>query len=175
MPTAKKVETIEELRKKISDASHLFFTNFAGLTVEETTKLRRELRKDGTTCVVVKNTLFSIAAGKELAELAEPYLKGPTAVVFTGEDPVAPAKALRDFANEYKKLDVKAAYIEGRIVDAKQVDALAAMPPKTVLQATLLGLLQSPMRGLVTVLSENQRGFVRVLDAHREQRAAAGE
>jgi large subunit ribosomal protein L10 len=174
MPTAKKAETIEQLRQKIAASSHLFFTDYAGLTVEDTTKLRSELRKDGTKYAIVKNTLFSIAAGKELAEQIEPFLKGPTAVVFTGEDPVAPAKALNDFAIESKKLKVKAAIIEGRLVDAAQIKVLASMPSKLQLQAQLLGVLQSPMRGLVTVLAGNQTGLVRVLDGIREKKEAAG-
>lgn len=175
MPTAKKAETIEHLRERITAASHLFFTDYAGLTVEETTKLRGELRKDGTTYAIVKNTLFSRAAGEELAAKIEPFLAGPTAVVFSGPDPVAPAKALRDFADDSKKLKIKAAVIEGQVIDAKQIAALAAMPSKLQLQTQLVGILASPFRGLVTVLSGNQRGLVRVLDGIREKKAAQGE
>jgi large subunit ribosomal protein L10 len=153
----------------------MFFTNYAGLTVSEVTKLRGALRKDGTTYAIVKNTLFSRAAGPELAEKIEPFLKGPTAVVFSGIDPVAPAKALRDFADESKKMTIKAALIEGRIIDAQQIAALAAMPSKVQLQTQLVGLLASPLRGLVTVLAGNQSGFVRVLDGYRQKREAAGE
>jgi large subunit ribosomal protein L10 len=171
MPTAKKEATIEELRRRLTSSKHLFFTDYAGLTVEEISQLRTGLRKDGNTYGVVKNTLFSIAAGKELAEKLAPFLAGPTAVVFAGEDPVAPAKALKTFSDDVKRIGVKAAYIDGRIVGADQVNALASLPPKTALQATLLRLLTSPTRGLVTVLSANRSGFVRVLDARAKQLA----
>jgi large subunit ribosomal protein L10 len=175
MPTAKKEATIEELRQKLGSSKNLFFTNYAGLTVGDITKLRNELRKDGSsTYGVIKNTLFSIAAGDDLAKKFEAYLAGPTAIVFAGEDPVAPAKALKTFGDANKPVDVKAAYIDGRIVDAAAVAHLASLPPKIELLARLVGSLKSPLYGLVTVLSGNQSGLVRVLNSIREQKEAAG-
>jgi large subunit ribosomal protein L10 len=171
MPTAKKEATIEELRKRLGAAKHLFFTNYSGLTVGEMSKLRNELRRDGSTYAVVKNTLFSIAAGDELAAQLESFLAGPTGVIFSTEDPVAPAKALKTFSDDVKKIDVKAAYIDGKIVDAAGVAVLASLPPKAEVQAKLLGLLTSPMRGLVGVLSANRSGLVRVFDARAKQLA----
>jgi large subunit ribosomal protein L10 len=173
MPTAKKEATIEELRARIAGSKNLFFTNYSGLTVEEITKLRTELRKSGDTYAVIKNTLFSIAAGEEIAKSLEAFLAGPTGVVFAGEDPVAPAKALKTFSDSTKPLEVKAAWIDGKVVDAAQVGALAALPPKIELLARLVGSLKSPLYGLVYVLSGNQSGLVRALNAIREQKAAA--
>jgi large subunit ribosomal protein L10 len=172
MPTAKKERAVAELRERLGASQNLFLTDYTGLTVDEITKLRGELRKDGNTYSVVKNTLFSIAAG-DLAKQLESYLAGPTGIVFAGADPVAPAKVLKNFSDTTKKIGVKAAYIDGNVVGAAQVDALAKLPPKTELIAKLVGTLANPLRGLVTVLSGNQRGLVRVLDAIREQRAAA--
>ena len=173
MPTAKKETTIEELKQRISASPNMFFTDYAGLTVAEITKLRGELRKDGNTYAVVKNTLFKIAAGDELAKQVEGFLAGPTAIVFSGADPVAPAKTLKLFSDATKPVTVKAAYIDGRLVDKAQVAVLASLPSKTELLARLVGSLASPMRGLVTVLSGNQSGLVRVLNALREKKAAA--
>jgi large subunit ribosomal protein L10 len=175
MPTAKKEATIEALRQKIGSSKNLFFTNYAGLTVGDITKLRNELRKDGSsTYGVVKNSLFSIAAGDDLASKFESYLTGPTAIVFAGEDPVAPAKALKTFGDANKPVEVKAAYIDGQLVDAKGVAQLAALPPKIELLSRLVGSLKSPISGLVYVLSGNQSGLVRVLNQVREQKEAAG-
>jgi len=171
MPTAKKEATIEELRVKLAGAKNLFFTNYAGLTVQQITKLRTELRKDGTTYAVVKNTLFSRAAGDELAATLEGVLAGPTGVVFAGDDPVAPAKALKTFADDNKTLDVKGAFVDGKLVDKNAFLALASLPPKAELQAKVLGLLSSPMRGLVGVLAANPSGLVRVLSAREKQLA----
>ncbi len=174
MPTAKKAATIEELRERIAGSKNLFFTNSSGLTVEEITKLRNELRKDGSTATygVVKNTLFSIAAGETVAKELEAFLAGPTGVVFGGDDPVAPAKALKAFS-AIKPVEIKAAWIDGKIATPADVTALASLPPKQELLAKLVGSLKSPLFGLVRVLSGNQSGLVRVLEAIREQKAAA--
>lgn len=174
MPTAKKEAAITQLRDRLSNSKNLFFTNYAGLTVEQITKLRTELRKDGSTYSVVKNTLFSIAAGDDLAKQIERFMAGPTGVVFAGEDPVAPAKAIKQFSDDVKTLEVKAAFIDGALVGAAQVNALAALPPKDQLIAKMIGSLASPLRGLVTVLSGNTSGLVRALNALREQREVAG-
>jgi len=174
MPTAKKEAAVQELRDRLAGSPNLFLTDFQGLTVEEITKLRGELRKDGTTYSVVKNTLFRRAAGDKLASELDRFLAGPTGIVFAGKDPVAPAKALKQFTDERKKLAIKAAYVDGKLVDASQVAVLASLPPKTELLAKLVGTLAGPMRGLVTVLSGNQSGLVRVLNQVREQKEAAG-
>ena len=173
MPTAKKEAAIAQLRERISGAGNLFFTNYAGLTVDEITRLRGELRKDGSSYAVAKNTLFAIAAGDELAKQLEQFLHGPTAIVFAGNDPVAPAKAIKKFSDDVKPVQVKAAFIEGRVVDAAQVQALAALPSREELIAKMVGSIASPLRGLVTVLSGNQSGLVRALNAIREKKEAA--
>ena len=173
MPTAKKEAAIEELRERLAASKSLFFTNYAGLTVGQLKKLRTELRKDGTTYSVVKNTLFARAAGDELAAALENILSGPTGVAFAGEDPSAPAKALKTFADESKLLEIKAAYVDGRVIDKSAVTALASLPPKQALQAQVLGMLTSPLRGLVGVLAANPAGFVRVLSAREKQIAQA--
>jgi large subunit ribosomal protein L10 len=172
MPTAKKEATIDELREKIASAKNLFFTNYQGLTVGEISKLRNELRKGGSTYGVVKNTLFKRAASDELAAQLDEILAGPTGVVFAGDDPVAPAKALKTFSDQTKLVDVKAAFIDGKLVDKAQVLALAALPPKQELYARLVATLSSPLYGLVYVLSGNQSGLVRVLNAIREKKSA---
>jgi large subunit ribosomal protein L10 len=174
MPTARKETAVQELRERLAGSQNLFLTDFAGLTVEEITKLRGELRKDGSTYAVVKNTLFKIAAGEDIAKQLDAFLAGPTGIVFAGTDPVAPAKAIKQFADDSKKLGIKAAYIDGKLVDKKQIETLASLPPKIELVAKLVGTLANPLRGLVTVLSGNQSGLVRVLNAIREQKEAAG-
>lgn len=174
MPTAKKEAAIGELKERLEQSGNLFFTNYAGLTVEEITRLRDELRKDGSSYSVAKNTLFSIAAGDDLAGKLEQFLHGPTAIVFAGSDPVAPAKALKKFSDDVKPIEVKAAYIEGRVVDAAAVKALAALPSRDELIAKAVGSIASPLRGLVTVLNGNLSGLARVLNSIREQKEAAG-
>ncbi|HEY9084484.1 MAG TPA: 50S ribosomal protein L10 [Candidatus Tyrphobacter sp.] len=173
MPTARKEAAIAELREKLAGAKHLILTDYTGLSVGDITRLRGDLRKDGNAYAVVKNTLFRIAAGEEVAGALEAFLAGPTGIVFAASDPVSPAKALKTFGDTVKAIAVKAAFIDGKIVDAKQVAVLASLPSKEELLTRLVGSLASPMRGLVTVLSGNQRGLVRVLNAVREQKLAA--
>ncbi len=172
MPTARKEAAIADLAEKLAAAKSLFLTDYTGLTVDEITRLRGELRKDGNSYSVVKNTLFRIAGG-ELATRLESVLAGPTGIVFAGADPVAPAKALKTFSDTVKRVAVKAAYIDGQVVDARQVEQLAKLPPKSELIAMLVRTLANPIRGLVTVLSGNQSGLVRVLERIREQKAGA--
>jgi large subunit ribosomal protein L10 len=172
MPTARKEAAITALSEKLAASKNLFFTDYSGLSVADITKLRGELRKGGDTYAVVKNTLFRIAAG-DLAGQVESFLSGPTGIVFAGDDPVAPAKALKTFSDTVKRVGIKAAYIDGKVVDAGQVDILARIPPRLQLLATLVGTLANPIRGLVTVLSGNQSGLVRALNAIREQKASA--
>ena len=169
MPTARKESTINELSERIAGAKNLILTDYAGLTVDEITRLRGELRKDGNSYSVVKNTLFRIAAG-DLAKQLEQFLAGPTGIVFAGQDPVAPAKAIKTFSDTVKRVAIKAAYIDGQVVGAAQVEQLAKLPPKIELIASLVGTLANPLRGLVTVLSGNQSGLVRVLNAIREKK-----
>jgi large subunit ribosomal protein L10 len=171
MPTAKKEQTIEELRSRLAGSKYLFFTDYSKLTVADVTKLRGELRKSGDSYAVVKNTLFAIAAGSELAERLEAHLSGPTGVIFASEDPVSPAKALKKFSDDVKPIKIKAAYVDGKVLAPSDVATLAAMPPKLELQAKVLGLLASPMRGFVGVLAANPSGFVRVLSAREKQLA----
>ena len=102
------------------------------------------------------------------------FLAGPTGIVFAGVDPVAPAKALKQFTDERKKLSIKAAYIDGQLVDAKRVAVLASLPPKIELLAKLVGTLANPLRGLVTVLQGNQSGLVRVLNPDPRAKRSRG-
>ncbi len=171
MPIPRKETAVQDLHNRLAAAQSLFFTDYAGLTVDEITKLRGELRKNGNSYRVVKNTLFRIACG-DLATQLENVLAGPTGVVFAGNDPIAPAKALKTFSDTVKKIGIKAAYIDGKLVTASEVNALALLPSKTELIAKLVGSLASPLRGFVTVLSGNLSGLARVLSAIREQKEA---
>ena len=171
MPTAKKEATIEELRARLAGSANLFFTNHAGLTVGQITKLRGELRKDGSTFAVVKNSLFSRAADEGLAKSLTEILAGPTAIVFAGSDPVGPAKALKTFSDGVRAVEIKGAYVDGKLIDANAVKTLASLPSKTELQARVLGLLIAPARNVLGVLSANHGGFARVLSARAKQLA----
>ncbi len=94
-------------------------------------------------------------------------------MVFAPADPVAPAKALKSFSDGVKPLEVKAAYVDGQVIDAAQVSALASLPSKAQLQAQVLGMLAGPIRGFVGVLAANPGGLVRLFAARTAQLDAA--
>jgi large subunit ribosomal protein L10 len=172
-PRPEKVAEVEELQNRLQSAAVVILTDYRGLSVGEIGALRAKLRDAAIDYRVTKNTLLGRAA--ELAGVAglEPYLVGPTAVVFGQDDPGAPARILQEFIRQYRKLEIKGGVVEGQALDSRGVQSLASLPTKLELMASLLGVIQGPMRGLVTVLTGPQRGLVTALDALRKQREEA--
>lgn len=169
-----KVQQVEEIRVWLKQSAAAILTDYRGLNVGELVQLRTKLREAGSEYKVVKNTLLQRAAEALGISGLDPYLEGPTAVAISPADPVAPAKALQDFIRQMRKLEVKGALVEGRVLTADQVKALAEMPSKPQMQARLLGTLQGPMYGLAGVLVGLQRNFVYALEQIRKQKEAAG-
>ena len=120
---------------------------------------------------MLKNTMIELAAKELNIEGLEEHLKGPTAVAFGYDDPVAPAKILTEFAQKNKKISIKCGMIEKRVVDVKSVSALAELPPKEVLIAKMMGSMNAPITNFVGVLSAVMRNFVYALEAVRKQKA----
>ncbi len=168
-----KVEEVQDIKAKFDGARAAVLADYRGLNVAEVTQLRTLLRKAGIEYKVLKNTLTWLAV-KELGltEL-EQYLAGPTAIAFDRNDPVAPAKILAEFAKTHKKLELKAGVIEGKVVDAAGVEAVASLPSRDVLLAKMLGSMNAPVSGLVNVLSGLPRNLVYVLEAVRKQKEEA--
>jgi len=165
-----KQKIVQELRQKMSDSSSLILADFRGLKVSEATELRAELRKAGVDYRVVKNTLTTLAVREAgLAEL-EPYLKGPTAIAFGVNDPVAPAKLLSEFAKTHKNLNIKVGVVEGKVIDLDGVKALAELPSREVLLGKVAGAFQAPITSWVNVLQAPIRNLVHVLDSIRQQK-----
>ena len=173
MARPEKEATVAELKEKFSRAQAVVLTNYRGLTVAEMTELRKKLREAGLEYKVAKNTLTRLAVQDFVGGGLDAYLPGPTGLAFSYNDPVTPAKILSDFAKTHKALEIKAGVLENKVIDAAGVKALAELPPREVLIAQLLGVLQGPIRGLVTVLSGPQRNLVYALDAVRRQKEAA--
>lgn len=173
MPTEKKNEAIEELKQQLSSNPNLFFTDFRGLTVVELRTLRNALRKESARYAVIKNTLFGIAIGAEKRAALKSVLEGPTGVAFAANDPVGAAKALTQFANDSKKLQIKAGIVDGKIIDRAQIEALSKVPPRQELLARLVGSLRSPIYRLHGAMKGHHRKLVYVLSAIHEKKAAA--
>lgn len=164
---------VEEVAGLLADAEIMYVSDYRGLTVAQITELRGVLRPSGASLRVLKNTLTRRAAAQagrdELLEL----LNGPTAVTFCGDDPVAPAKALMDFARKNDALEVRGGVLQGKPIGAADVKALAMLPPRDVLIGQVVGTMAAPISGFVTVLNATIGGLVRSLQQVADQKAAA--
>lgn len=171
MPTAEKEQFVQDITQKFQDAKAIYFTDYLGLDVEEINNLRSEFFKASVDYKVVKNRLTKLAskdAGYE--EGLEALLRGPTAIAFANEDPVAPAKILTGFAKDHEHLQIKGAYFEGERISSERLEAIAKLPSREELLQKLLGGLQSPMRTLVGMLSSPMRDLAYALVQLKEQK-----
>ena len=173
MPTVAKEQVVEEIKDRFADAQAVLLVDYRGLSVKELELLRVKLREAGAELRVYKNSLTEIA----MRELALPsmtsYLAGPTAFVFTSEDPVAPAKALTTFAKDHKALELKAGLVENQVVGPDGVKAIAMLPSREELIARLLGTMLNPIVGFARVLNGPVEAFARTVSAVAEQKSAA--
>lgn len=176
--TSVKQAIVAGLKEELTTAKGVVLVTYKGLTVAQDTKLRRNLREAGVSYHVVKNTMLRIAAQEAGVEGLDPYLEGTTAMAFSTEDAVAPAKVISDFIKENKLdtaeiLNVKAGMLEGQVIGLEEVKALAALPSREVLIAKVLGSMQAPISGMVNVLQGTIRNAVYVLEAIRQQKESA--
>lgn len=173
--TTEKQAIVSEIKEKLSASKGAVLTNYRGLNVAQDTKLRRKLREGGVEYRVIKNTMTRIAAKEAGIDGLEQYLEGPTAIAMSDKDPVVAAKLLAEFIKENKlqALEIKAGIVEGKVIDAGGVKALASLPPREVLIAQMLGTLQAPITGFVRVLNGTLGNLVYALEAIRKQKESA--
>lgn len=141
-----KQDAVDVVAAKLQNSVTTVVADYRGLNVSQVTELRKQLREAGVEFQVLKNTLLRRAtAAAELTEL-DGILTGPTAIAFSNSDAVAPAKILNDFAKKNEALKLKGGVVEGRVIDADQIKALAELPSRDGLLSMLLSVLQAPMR-----------------------------
>ena len=155
---------IEALQAVLKSGPAAFVLAPRGLTVNQVTTLRRKVRASQGQMKVVKNRLALRAMKGTALEPLASHFKGETALAWTDADPAPLAKAIEEFAKENQGLGIKAGLVEGRAIVAAQVKAIADLPPRPVLVARLLTVLNAPMTRLVTVLKGPHRGVVRAMD-----------
>ncbi|MGM0420167.1 MAG: 50S ribosomal protein L10 [Bacillota bacterium] len=173
MVRPEKKEAVAELKEKFNQSKSMVISDYLGLDVAEITELRSQLREQGVEFKVVKNTLASIAADEADISFIKEYFVGPTAIAFGLEDAVSPAKVLVDFAKEHEVLGVKAGILNGELISAEKVKALAEIPNRETLLSQVLAGMKSPITGLVRVLDGNITGLARVLNQIKEQKEAS--
>jgi large subunit ribosomal protein L10 len=175
MPTAQKAAEIDLLTDRFERAQMTILADYRGLSVSQLQDLRARLRPADSEFRVAKNTLVRIAAERAGVEGLETYLEGPTAVMFAFGDVVAPAKALSDFARTSRILQVKAGLMNGQVVSAEDVEAIATLPPREELVGKLVGMLASPMARVVGVLSGPSRSVAYLVNARIESLGGEAE
>ena len=143
---AKKAQQVAEVAEQFKNASSVVVVDYLGITVEQATNLRSELRTAGVQFAVVKNSILSRAAKEAGLEGMDDVFKGPSAVAFSNEDVVAPAKILADFAKKVEALEIKAGVVEGKVSSKEEIEALAKLPSREGLLSMLLSVLQAPVR-----------------------------
>lgn len=174
MPTQEKAEQIAMLEEKLKKATIVLSAEYRGLTVKDVSELRRQLRKKKIEYIVAKRTLARIAADKVGKKGLDKVMKGPTALVIGYGDVNEPAKIVTDHIAATKiPLTVHGGVMDGQVLDQGGVKALAALPPKPVLIAKMMGSMKSPLYGLVHGLSFHTAGLARVLEGRRKQLEAA--
>ena len=151
---AAKSQHVDEVVEKLKKAKSVVLVNHCGLTVEQDTALRVEMRNANVEYKVIKNKILARAFEKAGLAGFETVFEGPTAVAFSYDDAVAGAKIAVDNGAKTKMLALKGGVIEGKAASAAEMQTLASIPPKPVLLSQLLGLLTAPMRNLAVVVSE---------------------
>lgn len=161
---ARKIEQAENLSSELKNVSNLVIATYSKLTVAKDFELRKALRGVGAKYRVVKNTIAERAGeGSKVADALKD-LKGVTSIAYTEGDPVALAKALAKYAKDNPEFSFKAGMVEGRLITAKEIAALATMPSKHELMAKLLFMMNAPAQRLVTVMNAVGRNLAVVVD-----------
>lgn len=158
MPTQKKIEAVDELKRRIGRATIAVSTDYRGLRVQEMDQLRRRMRAANLEVRVVKNSLLRLAAEQTGVPELMQVVEGPTALVFAYEDAIEAAKAISEYAQSAPPtFAIRGAFMDGRVVSADDLRELVRLPPRPVLLAQIAGQLQSPLAGLVGLLESPLR------------------
>ena len=166
-----KIDAVAELKEGFEGIRSFIFADYRGLTVDQITELRGALREAGAEFHVVKNNFAKIAFKQMDHEDVAPYLVGPTAIAYCGDEAGPVAKAMLKLGKEMP-VELKGGLLDGEVLDAKAVEAFSKLPSKTELIQMLMGTMNAPVQNMVFVLNGITTKLVRTLDAVREQKAA---
>ena len=170
-----KAAVIEEVAGQIQEADAVFAVDYRGISVPQAAELRTRLREADASFRIVKNTLTERAADQAGAEGLKELLEGPTAMTFVRGDAAAAAKALRDFRRATQLLEFKGGWMNGEKLSAEAIDAIAQLPSRDVLYGRLVGMVASPLTGLVSAMGGLIGGLARQLQAMADQGLVGGD
>jgi large subunit ribosomal protein L10 len=179
MARPEKVQAVKDIREGLEGAEAVFLTEYRGLSVQAVQDLRRALRDAGAEYKVVKMTLARLAAEDAGIEGLDEYLSGPTAMAFAKSDPVATAKALKDFSKDHEVFILKAGYLSGDILSPEEVSTLAEIQPREVLLAKIMGAAKAPLYSAAGMFSSFTRNsasmFSQLLDKKESGEFVGGD
>lgn len=165
-----KREQVAQLKDELKKIDTIFLCNFKGMTVAKDTNLRRDLRQQGASYRVVKNTLLKLAfADTDFAQLND-QLVGNTAVAYHDEDIIGLAKLIAKAAKDHEKFEFKAGVVQGKVIDVAELDTLANLPSREELVAKLMFVMNYPVQGFATALNGIIRNFAVVLDQVKQKK-----
>jgi len=171
LPTQQKVDRVQNIKDRLERSSIVMTTSYAGISVNQMVELRRAMRAGGVELTIVKNTLLALAADEAQKPQLKEIVNGPTAIAFGYDDPVEAAKAMADFISTGRtSLAIIGAIMgDGAPMSSSEFSRLAALPPKPVLLAMLLGQMQSPLARLLTIMNGPLQSMGNVLQARVRQ------
>ena len=175
MNRSEKQTFVEDLNKTFKASTSVLLINFEGVNVLAQSELRRQISKVDSSYQVIKNRLALRAVEDTALEVLREHFQGPTAIAYTGGDPVALAKVLKNFISDHPSVAFKAGVVEGKTFSASDVERLAKMPSRPELMSKLVYLLNDPLVRLATALQSPLRGLASVLKQLGEQKQASGE
>lgn len=167
----KKQEIVKEFSEKLENQKSAVFADFSGMKVKDITDLKSKLRQKGAEFKVGKKTLMNIALKQKGIDADIKEMSGEVALVMGYEDEIAPAKEIHEFSKTNQNIKILGGILENKLIDARQVIALAQLPSKTELLAKLVGSVSAPSRNFVGVLQGNIRGLVQVLSQIQKSKA----
>jgi len=171
VPTQEKIAAVDDLKQRLDGVKTVLLTEYRGLTVQQISELRKQLRAVSAEYKVVKNRLAKIAISDSELSVLKPQLTGPVALVVSKDDPVAVAKTLSTFARTNQAFSIKGGYVDGQLMQPDGLKALAELPSKEALRAQLVGAISGPLTQLVSLLQAPQRELAYIL-AERGKAAA---
>ncbi|MFQ6612038.1 MAG: 50S ribosomal protein L10 [Fidelibacterota bacterium] len=171
MPNIKNITQAEKLTELVRQAKAIYLTDYLGLNVEDINQLRRQFFKSDVQFRIAKNTLLKIAAKNNQLGGMEEFLSGPTAIAFSFNDPVNPAKVLKSFTKDHDLPSVKGIIFEGKIFSGDKFRTIADLPSREELLAKLLALLQSPLVKLMWGLKSPMSGLGHALNNLKDQKS----
>lgn len=170
MNRTEKNQAVEQLKEDFAKITGAFLLDFRGMKVVDATELRRQVFKMQGKLKVIKNTLADLAAQDLPLKVLSSYFKGPTAIAYSEDDVVGLAKILNTISKDNPNLVIKAGYLEGTLIEGKKIGDVANLPSKTTLRGQVVGMLASPLRRLMYVLSGNLSKLLLVLSEIQKSR-----